>query len=100
MRPNFRSHIGSIDFLNQFDRNNHVGDHAVDHLLACELAEIPHGRTAIVVDQDVRLRTVPARSAFWPSGVATSATTGITLTPGNARQFRRSGLPAFWRRAR
>src|SRR5450759_4166367 len=39
--------------LDQFYGNNHVGDHAVDHLRARQLAEVAHRRPPVVVDQDV-----------------------------------------------
>ena len=42
--------------LDQLDRDDHVADHAVDHLLPVELAEIAERRAGIVVHQDVRLR--------------------------------------------
>ena len=55
MRPNFRLHHRVDRLLHQLDRHDHVADHAVDHLLAVELAEIAERRAGVVGDQDVRL---------------------------------------------
>ncbi len=42
-------------FFDDLDRHHHIGDDAVEHLLAREFAEITKRRTGIVVDQDVGL---------------------------------------------
>jgi hypothetical protein len=44
------------DFLDQLDRDHHIGGHAVEHLLPVDLAEVAKRRAGIVVHQNVRLR--------------------------------------------
>ena len=44
-------------FLDQFDRDDHVGDDAVEHLLPVEFAEVAKRRSGIVVDQNIGLGT-------------------------------------------
>ncbi len=80
IRPNFLAIIGSIDFLRQLDRHDHVGDDAVDELWPVELAEVAKRRPAVVVDQNVRLRA-GVEQRLLAVGAATSATTGMILAP-------------------
>jgi hypothetical protein len=49
--------MGSMTFWVSSDRDHHVGDHPLEHLRTCELAEVAEWGTRIVVHQDVGLRT-------------------------------------------
>ena len=77
--------------LRELDRHHHVGDDAVDHLLARELAEIAERRPGIVVDQDVGLRAggEQRRLAFRRRDVGRD---GGDLGAGRLAQLGRNGF--------
>jgi hypothetical protein len=77
------AHHGIDDLLRELDGGHHVGHHAVEHLLARQSAEIPQRRTAVVVDENVRLGA---------RGQQRSLTRGIADVGDDARD-RGAGCP-------
>ena len=91
MRPNLRWHIGSITFWISSIGHHHVGDDAVEHLLAGQLAEIAHRRAGIVVDQDVGLRA-GGEQRLLAFGSRDIGDDRDDLGAGTLREFGGSGL--------
>ena len=54
--PNSLAVIEIDHFLNELDRDHHIGNDAINHLRTGELAKIPKWRSRIVVDENVWVR--------------------------------------------
>ena len=80
-------------FLHQLDRDHHVGGHAVEHLLRASSSRKSRGGGPALLLTRMSGSGQAANSAAWPSAVATSAMTGVTLAPV-ARSAAAAVLPA------